>query len=441
MSSALAIASVSYVLKDLLNNGFIDSNISGITMGNVNVTALPPDKIDVTADEPSRLNIYLYRVSFNQGWKNFAFPSRDSRGDRVSNPPLAIDLHYLLTCYGSSELHTEILLGYGMQILHENPVLSRDQIRKSLLASETESSLPETLRMLSSSGLAEQVEQIKIIPENMAAEEISKMWTAFGAKYRPSAAYQVSVVLIESRTSYRSGLPVKKPLIYVDPFQRPVIEKIKSRKDENADILENQPITPGCDLVICGHYLKGDEVVVKAGSLDINPLKKNISDRQIIISLTSDLKAGLQSVYVIHKKKMGDPPVAHKGMESNPVSFVLLPSITSQPEYETDPILNTGQFTVNVNPPLHERQNTVLFLNELKDDPYDSVPPYFYSFSLPGEELANLANPVSKVVFPVSKTDKMHKGEYLVRIQVDGAMSLPEQDMEGNYATPIIKIE
>ena len=43
MSNALAIASVTAVLKDLLNNGVIDHQLSGV-VGEVTVSALPPDR-------------------------------------------------------------------------------------------------------------------------------------------------------------------------------------------------------------------------------------------------------------------------------------------------------------------------------------------------------------------------------------------------------------
>ena len=53
-------------------------------------------------------------------------PRATRRGQRITNPPLALDLHYLLTAYGIAELQAEVLLGYGMQLLHEHPVLGRE---------------------------------------------------------------------------------------------------------------------------------------------------------------------------------------------------------------------------------------------------------------------------------------------------------------------------
>src|SRR5438067_7747145 len=103
MSSALAIASVTQVLKDMLNNGIIDHDVTGIVNGNVAVTCLPPDLIDVTKDGPTQLNLFMYHVSENPGWRNQYYPSLNRNGERISNPPLALNLHYLLTAYSSEE--------------------------------------------------------------------------------------------------------------------------------------------------------------------------------------------------------------------------------------------------------------------------------------------------------------------------------------------------
>src|SRR5215471_6399154 len=99
MSTALAVASVTAVLKDLLNNGMIDHNITAVVGSDVVVSALPPDRIDVIdvnpSDRKSRLNLFLYQVTPNAGWRNVGLPSRNGQGERISNPPLALDLHYL----------------------------------------------------------------------------------------------------------------------------------------------------------------------------------------------------------------------------------------------------------------------------------------------------------------------------------------------------------
>ena len=119
-------------------------------------------------DAVPRLNLFLYQVTPNAAWRNVDLPSRDANGRRVSNPPLALDLHYLLTAYGVADLQAEVLLGYGMQLLHENPVLSREAIRTALNPSPVSGALlPSVYQALRSADLAEQVELLKITPSAM----------------------------------------------------------------------------------------------------------------------------------------------------------------------------------------------------------------------------------------------------------------------------------
>ncbi|MBK9014756.1 MAG: DUF4255 domain-containing protein [Saprospiraceae bacterium] len=249
MSSPLAIASVTHVLKDLLNDGLHDNDLPGSMGGPVVVSSLPPDRLELQdgASETSRLNLFMYMVNYNPGWRNQFLPSHNAKGDRVSNPPLALDLHYLLTAYGEHELHHEILLGYGMQLLHENPVLSRKAIQKSLTppTQVTPGTLPSELQILSNSGLADQVEQIKISPETLNAEETSRLWTAFGAKYRPHVAYKATVVLIESKKITKPALPVRQRNIYALPFKKPTIEKIRSKTESSGNIFDNKKFWKG----------------------------------------------------------------------------------------------------------------------------------------------------------------------------------------------------
>lgn len=200
MSNALGIAAVTAVLKDLLKTGIADRALTGI-VGEVIVSALPPDRLLVEGQpETGRLNLFMYKVTPNQGWRNAAVPARDAAGQRIGSPPLALDLHYLVTAYGAAEFEGEILLGYAMQILHDTPVLTRESIRRTLAPAVSMTpggAVP--LSGLIASELAEQAEQIRITPQTTSAEEMSNLWAAIRSHYRPSAAYLASVVMIESR--------------------------------------------------------------------------------------------------------------------------------------------------------------------------------------------------------------------------------------------------
>lgn len=445
MSTALAIASVTHVLKDLLNNGIIDHDVTGVLGGNVAVSALPPDRIDITAtNQQSRLNLFMYQAMPNQGWRNVGLPSCDASGERIANPPLALNLHYLLTAYGAEELHCEILLGYGMQLLHETPVLVPDAIRRALAPPLTvpSSGLPVELQALSASELAEQFEQIKITPESLNTEEMFRLWSALQSKYRPSAAYLASVVLIQNRKSTKSALPVRRRDVHIMPFKQPVIRKIMSQAAPEAPIVENQPILAGYRLVITGSALKGDDMLVAINGFEIVPAMEDISDEKVAVPLPPVLQAGVRGVQVIHRVMMGSPPFAHRGIESNISAFVFRPSIQSASVANVQNIgngLRSADLHLIVTPAIGTIQRLTVLLNELLSplvSPTLSETPQSYSFSL---TVLPVSPPFSTttVTVPISG---INPGEYLVRIQVDGAESPLGVDSAGRYITPRLSI-
>src|SRR5690606_12931644 len=110
--------------SNLLDNAMIDAIPAVGTT--VSVSAVAPDTIDLDDDQaPPRLNLFLHQVTPHTGWRNTALPARSRDGERLTNAPLAVDLHYLLTAYGRSDFPAEILLGYAMHVLHERPWLDR----------------------------------------------------------------------------------------------------------------------------------------------------------------------------------------------------------------------------------------------------------------------------------------------------------------------------
>jgi hypothetical protein len=196
MTSALAIASVTYLLKDLLDNKLVQHGITA-SVGDVTVSALPPDRITTGTDERSQINLFLYRITPHTMWRG-GLPRSGENG--TGTPPLALDLHYLITAYGERDFQAEILLGSAMQLLLETPVISREMIRTALPTSGNgRGSLPPMQQTLATAGLAEQVEEIKLLPEFLSTEEASRLWSALQAKYRPSASYKASAVFIEAQ--------------------------------------------------------------------------------------------------------------------------------------------------------------------------------------------------------------------------------------------------
>ncbi|HEX5725004.1 MAG TPA: DUF4255 domain-containing protein [Longimicrobiaceae bacterium] len=438
MSNALAIAAVTAVLRDLLNDGVIDHDLSA-AVGNVTVSTLPPDRIATGPQEDSRLNLFLYHVSPNAGWRNAAYPAYDSQGRRITNPPLALDLHYLLTAYASAEYHREILLGYGMQLLHETPILTRDAIRRSLAPVSPVSSapLPTAMQALSAADLADQVELVKLSPESLNTEEMSRLWTAFQARYRPTAAYQASVVLIEARRPTRLSFPVRERRLYLFSLQQPVIEGVQ------AEAGEREPIVAGSRVTLRGARLRGADTRVRIGEEEITPAAADLSPDAITVALPAVLRAGVQGAQVVHQMLLGEPPLPHGGTASNVVAFLLRPSL-GLIDFTRTSISGgrvTGDVEVEVDPPVGRSQRVVLFLNEL-GAPADRAP-FGYSFPLPARNAPAAPETADAFIIRVSG---VVPGTYLARLQVDGAESPLEVDVVeasptfGRYVGPTVEI-
>ncbi|WP_431284184.1 DUF4255 domain-containing protein [Humitalea sp. 24SJ18S-53] len=210
MSNGFAIASVTRVLQDLLQTGLTGSGLSAAVGGSILVSALPPDRVrpDSNAAEVTQLNLFLHQIAPNAAWAGGNLPERDSRGGRIAEPLMGLTLGYLLSAYSSAELQGEILLGHAMQLLHENAVLARDRIRTILANPPGGGTAPAAWQALIGSDLADQAELIRVTPHELGLDGLSKLWTSFQSTYRPSAAYQVSVLLLERRRPVRAALPV-----------------------------------------------------------------------------------------------------------------------------------------------------------------------------------------------------------------------------------------
>src|ERR1700753_2311001 len=210
MSNALAISGVTAVLQYYL--GGVYSGLSALFGGTVTISSQAPDILQNTFSSggttQNQVNLFLHQVTHNPAWRNVDLPSLAADGKtQLKNPPLALDLHYLLTAYGSFDWQAEALLGYALLLLHEHPVISRNDVRNAL-SSVTSIHLPQLATALATSGLADQIEMIKITPATLGREEMAWLWTALKADYRPTFPFQVSVVLIESKQSGVTPLPV-----------------------------------------------------------------------------------------------------------------------------------------------------------------------------------------------------------------------------------------
>lgn len=305
MSSPLGIGAVSAVLRNLLDNGLVEA---GAAMGStVVVSAVAPDTINLeNANDPPRLNLFLYRVTANPGWSNVDLPSRSAvSGERLTNAPLALDLHYVLTAYGKADFQAEILLGYAMHLLHERPVLDRAAVRRALNPSPLDvSMLPPAFQALAASDLADQVELIKITPAAMTSDDMSKLWSAIQTHYRPSSAYQVSIVLIEGKKPAVSPLPVlsrgRRDLVthrdrgvVVNPDLLPPLPTLFSADTlapQTGARLDDQVVISGVRLAGTGHVVRLLHRLFPA-PFELAPTAVDATGKSVTIRLPNDVAA------------------------------------------------------------------------------------------------------------------------------------------------------
>lgn len=283
MSNALAIAAVTATLRNLIVNSVHD-------LPNQNVTTKPLDKARTGNSSPDQLNIFLYQTVLNAAWRNMDVP-RQVRPGETGQPPLALNLHYLITAYGQGDDDTlsHRWLGKAMSALHDHPLLGAQEIQDALQESELQS----------------QIERVRITPQPMSLEEMSKLWTAFQTQYRISAAYQVEVVLIESTRPARTPLPVltrgkddsgvSAQADLIPPF--PTILDVQPQQKQPGARL-NEPLT------ITGFHLDGDSVAVRfttsrLSTPRIEPATGNAE--QVVLTVPNDpvnLPAGFYTVAV-----------------------------------------------------------------------------------------------------------------------------------------------
>lgn len=193
MSNEWAVAATTATLRAILEKGINHSEPNPI-----DVTHLPPDVVG-KGTAKDQINLFLYETSLSAAWRNTDIP-RQTRPGETAPPLLPLTLSYLLSAYSkdNDDLVSHRLLGKAMRILQDNAVLSHHEIE------DATSSDPR----VSPSNLHQQLEHVRVTPLPPSIEDIWKLWTAFQTPYRVSAAYQVSVLLIESRRPLKASLPV-----------------------------------------------------------------------------------------------------------------------------------------------------------------------------------------------------------------------------------------
>ncbi len=420
MSNYLAIATVTATLQRILQDT-VQVDVEG-----ARVTTVRPDNVGRGIPETG-VNIFLYRVA-PVNWRNQDLPGRRSTGEIQKRPRIALELNYIVTCYGNEvELEPQRLLGSVVRTMHSQPILKTEAIRNTLDDSG--------FRYLRESDLLDQVESVKFAPLSLSTEDLSKIWSIFfQTPYSLSIAYQGSAVLIESEDIPRRALPVREPRFGITP-QKPVINKVTSLDSltEVWQSTEDRLILANSTIALEGFRLQGNNNLVRIGGIDVIP--QEIRDRKIILDLSTvshrDLRAGVQGIQVIKRNSQ-----EQRINESNVFPLVILPTLQKITVEAVRPIgeeLYTVRVSIATQPTIGKNQRLNLLLNSNTGERERE-----YVFKIPPLEADS-----DRIITEISP---IASGEYLARLQVDGVESLLTIDTDENspnyqkYIAPLLVI-
>ncbi|GAB1543812.1 DUF4255 domain-containing protein [Scytonema sp. NUACC21] len=421
MSNYLAIATVTATLQRILQAA-VQVDVPG-----ARVTTVRPDASGSGTPEVG-VNIYLYQATPNPAWRNYDLRNRRPKGELIKHAQAGLDLYYIMTFHGNEvELEPQRLLGSSVRTIVDHPILTPQMIQETVHN--------PTFSFLAGSTLDQQVERVTIVPSIMNTEELSKIWSVFfQSPYVLSFAFQGGAVLIEGNKQSGRPLPVKGIDFYTTPNQ-PTISQVMSEAGVN------QPIVANTGVIIRGALLQGERTQVRIGDAKLTPHKESEKEIRLELSLLPAqegrwLRAGVQSLQVLHPISRRARFEPERFVGSNVVPFVLCPTII---EVGVGALEDNGDgfysalLRVQVDLTVGVGQRTLLFLNER-------------SLSQPAAYIFTANSRVEDTNVVEISIHDVKAGEYLVRIQIDGAESLlevdknPESEKYEEYVSPTVVI-
>jgi hypothetical protein len=416
MSNEFSIAAVTLILYNLLKeiekintiDGFDDLPAEAKPKNEVFVETYPLDKAYEFSTNKNQVNLFLYHVEYNAAWRNTDLPGRVKPGE-TGHTPLALNLYYIITAYGEngSELIGHLLLGKAMSILHDHTLLGRQEIKE----------------ICKVSGLHKQVERLRITPQPISLDEVSKLWAGFQTQYRLSAAYEVSVVLIDSKLPTRTPLPVltrggkdangNEKGVFVQPHLLPPFPTLEAVNFPG----NRTSALPGDQLTFTGHHLgvAADTVTVSFSHpiLDtpheITVAPGNRSETGIKLQLPDEpakWPAGFYKIAVLVKTVINTKEYIHT---TNEIPLMLMPKIDLPIQTEVSPPVDDEyKVTIKItcSPRVWVEQKVSLLLGDREFPPQPPPDPEQEQY----DELIFLMSGVPG-------------GEYFIRLRIDGVDS------------------
>jgi len=408
VSNFLAIGTVSAALQRLL---------TPVVSGAVPGAEVWVDRSDVKRQK-SGVNIYMYRSSLDPIWRNEELPARRDDGTLRVRPKVAASLHYILTFHGKDdELVPQRLMGAALATLHTRPIITR-----ALLDQVTdEATHPQGMhKYLAFNDLADADELVRVSPDPMSLDELSKLWSVFfQTPYQLSATYLASAVLLEEQLETPvPAPPVLKPQLSVRALLKPTI--ISARNSANP----REPVFSDSVLQIEGSGLRGDQTLVRIGPTEVTPAAADTTATSVRVGLAAagPLRPGLQPVTVAHRWLVGDPGQPRGGETSNAVGVFVAPKITIN--------VAAGQIRITSDLSIGPRQQVAVSLLDRTTGETARV------IDVPERDTDTATVAVDRP----AATAELPAGQYAVALDVDGARSLLNRNASGTITSPVVTV-
>jgi hypothetical protein len=273
MGTVNAIHGVDDTLKNLAKNAVKSlSSVPTVTVG----------PLDSDADG-LRVNWFLYRIDPSPAYRNMEPPRTGWKTSR-GKPPLALQLHYLLTAFpgggatdGDEEQFSHAAIASVMNALHANPVIGTDDPALSAQAKPL-------------------VEPLRITLESLDLEALSKLWTAASEKMRLSVGYEVSLITVDPFQSHEAGPPVRTRRISVAPSLGPrLVSVTPPRASAGVDVVvEADGLTGGARFTLA----REDGDPVGTGDWPMTFVKEDGPRRLVLRIPQADLAPGARRLDV-----------------------------------------------------------------------------------------------------------------------------------------------
>ena len=173
MANVLALHSVGNSIVTYLRNSY-PQQVAGITMPACSFDLMSfAQLVSNTEEATTRITLLLYRVTVDEHARQIRASNRVTDGPA----PLSLDLHYMVTAWGTTSLDEQLTFAWTLRQMHEHPVLDA-----SALSPEAGWTPDEV---------------IQIVPAELTTEDMMRVWDGFEASYRLSSTYIARLVRLD----------------------------------------------------------------------------------------------------------------------------------------------------------------------------------------------------------------------------------------------------